>query len=751
MKTKPDAIPSIVSVIICVFLTIFPTLSARTFTAKNGKTLEAKLLLVQGNYVKLLKEDAQAIWVNSLLLTEHDQNFIKKQGGQAKTIKARNLRYVVNAAQHIDRLVESKLRANGLKPNPPATDEQFLRRIYLQVVGRVPTASETTLFLKSESPGKRRILIDKLLQSEGYVSHNFNYWADILRAKSRMAGDGPAYLLWIKESLRQNKPYDLMVKELLGARGYAWENGSVGYYTRDRGMPLDSMALTTRVFLGTRVECAQCHNHPFEDWTRKQFYAMAAYTYGVNTNLRPGNVQDVQKYIEEKTRREDATKVMAYQKVAEDFMQPVLRMQGVHETPRELRLPRDYQYEDAKPNSVIEPSTLFGAELNVGLGGEKRDAFVDWVISPQNKRFKRVIANRIWKKAMGRGVFEPVDDLREDMDISNPPLMRYLEGEMLQLGYDLKQFQRILYNTRTFHRSMTREAIDPEKPYYFQGPVIRRLSAEQLWDSMLTLTVPDADERALDERVARKQEETKVMAKARMDSEPDTIYRLAHRVVQLEDFSNKRNEMIVRSMERARKNGNKGLYENYKKDLEVSKKRLKKDLDSAYAVADPSLKSLKDRKGSLLVDSDPRWKGYGGNLVRASELSSPAPRGHFLRLFGQSDRESVQNGHQDPVLTQVLALLNGPIFNQIFSDRAVLMKGIAEEATLRDKIEVIFLSTLNRPPSEKETVLMLEELSNYGPVKDNGNDKVSSDKPYIKGYRNIISALMNTRQYMFLQ
>ena len=119
-------------------------------------------------------------------------------------------------------------------------------------------------------------------------------------------------------------------------------------------------------------------------------------------------------------------------------------------------------------------------------------------------------------------------------------------------------------------------------------------------------------------------------------------------------------------MERARKNGNKGLYENYKKDLEVSKKRLKKDLDSAYAVADPSLKSLKDRKGSLLVDSDPRWKGYGGNLVRASELPSPAPRGHFLRLFGQSDRESVQNGHQDPVLTQVLALLNGPIFNQIF-------------------------------------------------------------------------------------
>ena len=112
MKPKSDILPYIVSGIIFVCLSFLPGLSARTFTAKNGKTLEAKLLLVQGNYVKLLKEDAQAIWVNTLLLTDHDQNFIRKQGVQSKTMKARNLRYIVNAAQHIDRLVESKLRIN---------------------------------------------------------------------------------------------------------------------------------------------------------------------------------------------------------------------------------------------------------------------------------------------------------------------------------------------------------------------------------------------------------------------------------------------------------------------------------------------------------------------------------------------------------------------------------------------------------------------------------------------------------------
>ena len=233
-----------------VLLPNVTSLWGRTFTAQNGKTLEAKLLLVQGNYIKLLKEeDGQTIWVNGLLLSEHDQNFIKKQGGQMRTMKKRNLRYIISAANHIDRLVENRLKAKGIQPNEPATDEQFLRRAYLDVVGRIPTALETKLFLESDSGGKRRELIDQLLQSEGFVSHNFNYWADILRAKSRMDGDGAAYLLWIKESLRMNKPYDLMVKELLGARGHAWENGAVGYYTRDRGMPLDNMAITTESFL----------------------------------------------------------------------------------------------------------------------------------------------------------------------------------------------------------------------------------------------------------------------------------------------------------------------------------------------------------------------------------------------------------------------------------------------------------------------------------------------------------------------
>jgi hypothetical protein len=119
------------------------------------------------------------------------------------------------------------------------------------------------------------------------VQHFFNYWADVLRVTSngQQTGQitGAAYMNFVKQSLRDNKPYDEFVRDMVAAQGKAWENGAIGYYMRDRGMPLDNMANTVRVFLGTRIECAQCHNHPFDKWTQMQFYKMAAFTYGVQT------------------------------------------------------------------------------------------------------------------------------------------------------------------------------------------------------------------------------------------------------------------------------------------------------------------------------------------------------------------------------------------------------------------------------------------------------------------------------------
>ena len=190
-------------------------------------------------------------------------------------------------AAKIDELVETKLKAEKIQPNAPVSDEIFVRRIYLDVIGRVPTKTETLAFLDSKDADKRAMLIDKLLSSDGYVQNYFNFWADVLRIKNGILPGGQgrdagaAYILWLKNSLRSNKPYDLMVRELLTADGVSYENGAVGYYLRDNNMQLDNMAITTQVFLGTQMVCAQCHNHPFDKWSQMDYYQMAAHTNGM--------------------------------------------------------------------------------------------------------------------------------------------------------------------------------------------------------------------------------------------------------------------------------------------------------------------------------------------------------------------------------------------------------------------------------------------------------------------------------------
>src|SRR6056297_2815424 len=180
-------------------------------------------------------------------------------------VDSETLDQVRESAARIDALVEKNYKKFDVEPNPMTTDEQFMRRVYLDANGSIPNLRETKIFLNNNSSTKRERLIDFLLGREGYVAHQYNFWADLLRPIDR---EGRLRLIpyqtWIKESLRENKPYDQFVQELLTAEGKVWENPAVGYYLTDDGMPLDNMNNTIRLFLGTRIGCAQCHDHPFD-------------------------------------------------------------------------------------------------------------------------------------------------------------------------------------------------------------------------------------------------------------------------------------------------------------------------------------------------------------------------------------------------------------------------------------------------------------------------------------------------------
>ena len=403
---------------------------------------------------------------------------------------------ILQRAAEIDRLVQDQWNLHQIKPSLEISDQIFMRRVFLDITGTIPTGQQAIDFLDARARNKRQLLIDHLLMSDGYASHFYNYWADVLRIKSQMSNiDFHGYVRWVKDALRSNVPYDRFVLELLRGEGRISYNGAAGYFLRDQGMPLDNMSHTLAIFLGTPIGCAQCHDHPFEPWTQKQFYQLAAFTYGIETRQGGPDIQRKRRDINAEIKRRNLDNPQR------QTIQQLIRYNqwSVNENEdRQLRLPQDYQYDDAKPSSPVTPTTIFGPDTGWIEGESRRGAFAAWVTSTENPRFAKVIANRLWKKVMGVGLIEPVDNI-EGATASNPELLDFLTREMIRMRFNMKQYLRMLLNTGVYQRRAVYQETS-EEPFHFPGPVLRRMTAEQIWDSLVTLS--------MDEPLANRYEET---------------------------------------------------------------------------------------------------------------------------------------------------------------------------------------------------------------------------------------------------
>ena len=371
----------------------------------------------------------------------------------SKGVNPGKRRDALQSAKEIDRLILANYTKYNVKPNPRTSDAQFMRRVYLDITGTIPTYQQTQKFLSATESDKRARLIDDLLGSDGYASHFFNYWADVLRYTDNLNNSvrGEPYRQWIKQSLAENKPWDKFVYEILTAEGLVWNNPAAGYFQRDANMPLDNMNNTVRIFLGTRIGCAQCHDHPTEHWTQKEFYQMAAFTFGTTTNTGGSDTRFWAKNPSDRLHEE----YNEIEQEEEDRRQNSYRfdrlmsinMMIVNDQDRKIRLPKDYKYTDAKPEDLVEPRTVIGGPAEFRSGETPRQAFARWLTSKQNPRFAMTIANRLWKQAMGTGQIEPVDDILDKSVPENPELMSYLETEMKRLDFDMKEYLRIVFNT----------------------------------------------------------------------------------------------------------------------------------------------------------------------------------------------------------------------------------------------------------------------------------------------------------------
>ncbi|MFQ5928703.1 MAG: DUF1549 and DUF1553 domain-containing protein [Acidobacteriota bacterium] len=353
---------------------------------------------------------------------------------------------------YIDKFIDAKLKRLRIQPSPPADDAEFLRRAYLDLTGQLPTPEVVRAFVEdaADSQIKRSRIIDRLIGSEEYVDNWTLKWGDLLRSNRKFLSNKGMWVFreWLRQSIAENKPYDRLVKELLTSKGSTFENPAASFFRVARD-PKEAMQTTTQLFLGVRMVCAQCHDHPFEKWTQNQYYEMAAFFAAIG--VRPG-------------------------------------FQSGEEIVYEKRY--DNEIKHPKYGAIVQPKYLVASHdaPPIPSDGDRRSALVGWLTSKNNPFFARAIANRIWSYFFGYGIIEPVDDIRASNPPVNKPLLDALARDLTDHDYDLQHLMRTIANSRTYQASFRTNEWNQDDYINFSHQLPRRLSAEQLADAISMAT-----------------------------------------------------------------------------------------------------------------------------------------------------------------------------------------------------------------------------------------------------------------------
>ena len=626
----------------------------------------------------------------------------------------------------IDHLVAEHHQKHGTALNLPVSDEVFLRRVYLDVVGRIPSLDESASFLGDSGPNRRSKLIDGLLSGAGFTSHFFNWKADQLRLNALGINGQPGWLYdeWVKEAIHSRIPYDEFVRRLITAAGYLWDNGAVGFYVRDLGMPLDHMSNASRLFLGTRMECAQCHDHPLQPVTQKDFYQMAAFTFGV-TNLASSSGFSAENVKQWPELREKLDALQADSALRQSLSRTISFLKRLTaDTGKSLFFPESYVYDNGLRKTPVQPQTLFGDAIGE-ITGSPREVFADWMTSSRNPRFAKNIANRLWKFVMGSGLIEPVDSFSELAEAQHAELVKLITEAIIGLRYDERSFLAGLLNTRLYQSESVRDTPTPGEPSDLRGPSLRRLSAEQIWDSCLTLVVPD-----LDQRASLRRSDGSLL-------DPQRLRGLASMSAD-ELIQRARDEQEYRERDRkfhlrlAEQSGERAAARAKGDEARV------KALQSAHAQENAAffparLKTLSMGGSYYAKETDPRWSHLPQTCVRASEIPVPLPPGHFLRQFGQSDRREIDAFNRDPRTPHSLALMNGELTERILAKDSPLANALANAEPSGNAVtQLLYRAVLVRAATDEE-MLSIAELT--------GNDPHAA--------RDILWALLNSPEFLF--
>lgn len=641
---------------------------------------------------------------------------------------------VRNTAREIDELLHAGQEARSIKANPITDDSTFVRRSYLNIIGRLPTHDEARAFLESSDQEKRTKLIDSLVESPGFNSRLFNFWTDLLRVQTNNEHNGLGWHVWLKDAVENNMPYDKMVTEMLAADGHAAENPAVGYYLRDRGMLLDNVSNTVQVFLGQQIGCAQCHDHPFDDTTQMEYYQLAAFLGGTDYRFEGGREKIKEaigfdpdkrpkKAFKNMTKEERRRFALQAKKAREKAMSKREEARAIGQvfryhnrnaladnTSKELKLPADYQYEDGKPGDVVKPGFLFGLAAKDVKPGQRREYFAKWVTSPKNPYFTKVIANRMWEYAFGYGLVANPDDWNNSPQPHYPELVNYVEKAMLAANYDLRQFLRILYHTNLFQREVSTEEPAQGFSFDFQGPILRRMSAEEIRDSFITLASGNVDSntnnsfeeawddyvKAFDFLMSTNSKQLKEISTVVIEGEKQ------RRALQKEV------SILRTKAQKARENGNMAAFREVSAEIRSVQKKYGKGYSKGRGMSENSVTTKAApalaRRARTGRPDEPEFR------MRASELPVPARGGTFLAEFGGSDAESPSSAHTEATVPQTLRLLNGLETSLLTNKKNSFARSLRAIESPSRRLDFLFLSLYSAFPTEDEKEAFLPEM-----------------------------------------
>jgi len=364
------------------------------------------------------------------------------------------------AHNYVDEIVYDRLQKLRLLPSDLCDDETFLRRIFLDLTGAQPTPAEYRVFMADPAPGKRNALIDRLLLSESFTDVWTNLWAEMLRVKGgSYAPTGTdvkaadVYYEWIREQIAKNRPLNEFVAEQITGTGSNITSGPANLYTMlvhdPKLTPKNLAADFSQLFTGVRIQCAECHNHPFDRWTQDDYYGLVSFFTGIQRKL---GAEPREFYV---------------------FNDP-------HAAPAKHLV-------DERPM----PPTVLGGAVSVPAGEDPRQALAAWLTSPKNPLFTRNLANRIWAQLMGRGLVEPVDDMRVSNPPTNGPLLEALANQLGDSGFNLRALVRDICTSRTYQLSARPNATNADDTRQFSRAQLRRLRADVLLDAIVKATDGD--------------------------------------------------------------------------------------------------------------------------------------------------------------------------------------------------------------------------------------------------------------------